>query len=137
MTSTPPSAEQIEQMLAHLCAGLPLLRSLASAGGPAVTSALEELVERASKGPVDGAWAHRFVALARRLGVPVALSERSGSESTVRVGGLPNLGDGAPRLDCYACPRARCSRREVRRPGGSVPHCFVLAADLHLGEDVR
>jgi len=134
---TPSPAETIRHWVELLCRDLALVRDRAAAGGQSSASALAALVEAAAAGRADAAWVTELVELLRGLGIPAAQAHRGWPFSDRAVGGLPGLDDGSPAMDRYVCPQQICSRREVRRPGGSVPRCAIVGASLAVHEDDR
>lgn len=137
MSSTASNSGARHEWLALLCADLPLVRDLATASGPMARHELDELLSKAVRGDVDDAWVARLIELLRRLGVPATPTVRSRPLMHGGVGGLPAIGEGSPSIDCHACPRDLCNRRQVRRPGAPVPRCHLLGAALRAVEEER
>ncbi|GLY28969.1 hypothetical protein [Kineosporia sp. NBRC 101731] len=121
-----------DNQLGRFCQDLGFLRARASAAGVALLEALERLSGEAADGRIDSAWSARLVHLCRQLGIPEATAERAWQPTVGGPGALLPTGSGIPSADRYRCPRAVCSRYELRQPGGPEPVCGLRGETLSL-----
>ncbi|MET9248045.1 hypothetical protein [Nonomuraea sp. NPDC003709] len=65
----------------------------------------------------------QLVTILRIAGIPYRRTDRGFVE-------LPGAGTGIPFPQIFECPVHRCSRKWVRRPGVTIPHCAITGHEL-------
>jgi hypothetical protein len=114
------SSVGIADALKSFCGELPELREQARQDGWSAELARTLAETRAGTLPVTTAMERTY----DRAGLPLR---------TRRYAPVPGQDPAAPPAGAYACPGGRCSRVELREPGGPLPECALFDAPLAFG----